>query len=97
MSTVASAAPPPATATAAAMRRATASMTCVAVDEGGIDACARSARVLTGCTAYSSTYQPALRALLWLLASLVSYSTLARDHVDPQNWQSPLIARTFDN
>ena len=42
---MASAAPPPATATAAATLRSTASMTCVAVAEGGIDACAQRARV----------------------------------------------------
>ena len=53
---MASAAPPPATATAAAIRLSTASMTCAAVEEGGIDASRQRARVLTGV--YS--VQPAL-------------------------------------
>ena len=76
---MASAAPPPATATAAAMRLSTASITCVAVVEGGIDAFAQRARVLTGL--YGAT--PALvlqrlglsrRAGLFLLASVLHHA-----------------------
>ena len=93
---MASAAPPPATATAAATRRSTALITWLAVVDGGIDACGeqRSAHgsfdlffVQIAASAYqrwSTAARPGL---------LVSYRPLAaaciRDHVvdlATQNW-----------
>ena len=85
---MASAAPPPATATAAATLRSTASMTCVAVAEGGIDASRQRARVLTCplCSACSQRFPAALRrdrALFRLFASVLLAAS-SRNNLEPR-------------